>query len=244
MSIESTGMSTQPDGASLPTVLLWGAGSQARIVQEMLRESGMGTVGAIFDATMAQPDFSTPARFTQDPGVLRCWLPGLTHYVVCIGNEYGYARVRTAACLGRLGLKPMTLVHHRSFIEPSAAIGVGCQVMPCAVVHKFASIGEQTILNTNASIDHECVIGSGVHIMGAAAVAGRVRIGDFATIGTNATVLPNLVIGEGAFVGAGAVVTEDVAPYTLVMGVPARPVRAIQPRFMEDALLALADPAA
>lgn len=225
----------------MPSVLLWGAGSQARIVQEMLRESRMGEVGAIFDATMAQPDFTTPARFTQDPVVLKRWLPGLTHYVVCIGNEYGYARVRTAAYLERLGLQPMTLVHHKSFIEPSAVVGAGCQVMPCAVAHKFVTIGEQTILNTNASIDHECIIGRGVHIMGAAAIAGRVQVGDFVTIGTNATVLPSLTIGEGAFVGAGAVVTEDVAPYTLVVGVPAKLVRTIQPRFMEAPLLALVD---
>jgi UDP-2-acetamido-3-amino-2,3-dideoxy-glucuronate N-acetyltransferase len=48
-----------------------------------------------------------------------------------------------------------------------------------------------------------------------------------ASIGANATILPGLTIGEGAMVGAGAVVTKDVPPRTLVVGNPARAVRAL-----------------
>jgi acetyltransferase-like isoleucine patch superfamily enzyme len=48
-----------------------------------------------------------------------------------------------------------------------------------------------------------------------------------ASIGANATILPGLTIGEGAMVGAGAVVTKDVPPHTLVVGNPARIVRTL-----------------
>jgi acetyltransferase-like isoleucine patch superfamily enzyme len=48
-----------------------------------------------------------------------------------------------------------------------------------------------------------------------------------ASIGANATILPGLTIGEAAMVGAGAVVTKDVPPRTLVVGNPARVVRAL-----------------
>jgi acetyltransferase-like isoleucine patch superfamily enzyme len=43
-----------------------------------------------------------------------------------------------------------------------------------------------------------------------------------ASIGANATILPGLIIGEGSMIGAGAVVTKDVPPRTLVVGNPAR----------------------
>ena len=47
-------------------------------------------------------------------------------------------------------------------------------------------------------------------------------IEDYVWVATRATVLPGVTIGEGAVVAAGAVVTKDVEPYTIVGGVPAR----------------------
>ena len=57
-----------------------------------------------------------------------------------------------------------------------------------------------------------------------AAEAAPVVIGDRAWLSCRTTVLPGLTIGEGAVVCAGAVVTSDVAPYTVVGGVPAKPI--------------------
>lgn len=48
-------------------------------------------------------------------------------------------------------------------------------------------------------------------------------------IGANAVILPGLTIGEEALVAAGSVVTHDVPPYKIVMGVPARVVRDVPP---------------
>jgi len=45
-----------------------------------------------------------------------------------------------------------------------------------------------------------------------------------ATLGANCTIICGITIGEYAFVAAGAVVTRDVAPYSLIGGVPARPI--------------------
>ncbi|HEY9855450.1 MAG TPA: acyltransferase [Stenomitos sp.] len=49
-----------------------------------------------------------------------------------------------------------------------------------------------------------------------------VRIEAWADIGTNATILPGVTVGKGSIVGAGAVVTQDVPPFAIVAGVPAR----------------------
>lgn len=49
-----------------------------------------------------------------------------------------------------------------------------------------------------------------------------VRVGAWADVGVNAVVMPGVTIGRGAIVGAGAVVTADVAPFSIVVGVPAR----------------------
>lgn len=56
-------------------------------------------------------------------------------------------------------------------------------------------------------------------------VGGPVTIEDYVYIGPRALILPNIRIGRGAVVAAGAVVTQDVPPYTVVGGVPARFIR-------------------
>lgn len=48
------------------------------------------------------------------------------------------------------------------------------------------------------------------------------RVGKGATLGANCTIVCGVTVGQFAFVGAGAVVTKDVPPYALVVGVPAR----------------------
>ena len=50
----------------------------------------------------------------------------------------------------------------------------------------------------------------------------EVNIEDDVWIGANATIMPGVTIKKGAVVGAGAVVTKDVEPYTIVAGVPAK----------------------
>jgi maltose O-acetyltransferase len=58
-------------------------------------------------------------------------------------------------------------------------------------------------------------------------IAKPVRVEDGAFLGANVTVLAGVTIGQGAFVAAGSVVTSDVPAWTLVAGVPAKPVRRI-----------------
>ena len=58
-----------------------------------------------------------------------------------------------------------------------------------------------------------------------------VEIGSDVWIGWNAVIMPGITVGDGAVIGAGAVVTHDVPPYTVVGGVPAKMIRK---RFSDD----------
>lgn len=68
----------------------------------------------------------------------------------------------------------------------------------------------------------------------------RVTIGHDVWIGHGSTVLPGVTVGDGAVIGAGAVVAKDVAPYTIVGGVPAKLIRERFPRPVAERMQALA----
>ena len=70
--------------------------------------------------------------------------------------------------------------------------------------------------------------------------ARRSAIGHDTWIGHNAQVKPEVTVGHGAVVASGAVVTRDVAPYTIVAGVPAKPVRARLPAPVAERMVVLA----
>ena len=59
-------------------------------------------------------------------------------------------------------------------------------------------------------------------------------IGDYAWLGTNALVLKGVTIGEAAVIGAGSVVTQDIPPYTVAVGQPARVVKYLDTRSIEQ----------
>jgi sugar O-acyltransferase (sialic acid O-acetyltransferase NeuD family) len=206
---------------------MWGGRSKARIIERMIYEQFTGDceITGIFDPTLEKLPFPSSTKLITSPDALRKILGDLTHFVTCIGGEHGYARYTISEELKKLGLEPVDLISRSAILDGVDGIGEGLQMMPGAVVHKFSSLGNQCIVNTNSTIDHECILGDGVHVMGSASIAGLVTIGDFATIGTNATILPNLRVGKGAYVGAGAVVTKDVEDFSVVLGVPARVVK-------------------
>lgn len=81
------------------------------------------------------------------------------------------------------------------------------------------SIGE------NVNFSSEVMIWTMQHDYNSSLFAGegaRVIVESYAWISARVIILPGVTIGQGAVVAAGAVVTKDVAPYTVVGGVPAK----------------------
>ena len=138
-----------------------------------------------------------------------------------------------------------------TIIYGDVAIGDGFNTGHDAVVREQTTLGDDVLVGTKAVIDGYSDVGSHVSMQTGAYVPTHTTIGDEvflgphavltndpypvrrdvdlkgptiedgATIAANATVLPGVTVGQNSFVAAGAVITNDVPPDTLAVGVPA-----------------------
>lgn len=130
-----------------------------------------------------------------------------------------------------------TKVWHFSHIMTNCKIGEGCNIGQNVVVSPEVILGKNVKVQNNVSI-YSGVICEDDVFLGPSMVFTNVinprsavnRRGEFSktlvkkgvSIGANATIVCGHDIGEFAFIGAGAVVTKEVLPYSLVVGNPAR----------------------
>jgi acetyltransferase-like isoleucine patch superfamily enzyme len=128
-------------------------------------------------------------------------------------------------------------------IGDETKIGAFVEVQKNATVGRRCKISSHTFICEGVTIEDNVFIGHGVVFINdiyprATTADGelqteqdwkveRTRVKAGASIGSGATILANVTIGERAIIGAGAVVTRDVPPDTIVAGNPAKVLRPI-----------------
>jgi len=130
-----------------------------------------------------------------------------------------------------------TKIWHFTHIMPDCVIGEHCNLGQNVVVMPGVILGNNVKVQNNVSIytgvicEDDVFLGPSMvftNVINPRSAVNRkeqymkTHVEKGATIGANATIVCGVKLGKFAFVGAGAVVTKDVAPYSLVVGNPAR----------------------
>lgn len=110
----------------------------------------------------------------------------------------------------KLGFYFPVILHPQAWVDGSAQLAEGAQVMAGAMIQPDCLVGENTIINTRSSIDHDCHIGNHVHVAPGATLCGTVTVQDGAFIGAGATIIQGLTIPSGSLVRAGSVLIRDL----------------------------------
>lgn len=128
-------------------------------------------------------------------------------------------------------------IWHFSHIMASAQIGEACNIGQNVVVSPEVVLGRNVKVQNNVSIytgvicEDDVFLGPSCVFTNVTNPRSRINrrskyektlVRQGVTIGANATILCGIEIGKYAFIGAGAVVTKDVLPYSLVVGNPSK----------------------
>jgi len=136
-----------------------------------------------------------------------------------------------------------TLVGDGASIREQCEIGDECIIARMVTINYNTKIGNKTKIIDNTHITGNMIIGNNVFISTLVSTTNDNNIGakgydesfvrgpiieDNVLIGASASILPGVRIGKNSIIAAGSVVTKDVEPYSVVMGVPGRVVRKVQ----------------
>ncbi|WP_064092378.1 2,3,4,5-tetrahydropyridine-2,6-dicarboxylate N-acetyltransferase [Rossellomorea aquimaris] len=122
-----------------------------------------------------------------------------------------------------------------AIIRDQVEIGDNAVIMMGSVINIGSVVGAGTMIDMNVVLGGRATVGKNCHIGAGAVLAGVIEppsakpviIEDDVVIGANAVVLEGVTVGKGSVVAAGAVVVDDVPPYTVVAGTPAKKLKDI-----------------
>jgi len=157
------------------------------------------------------PGDSQPTRIG-DHAIIRCG--SIIYADTVIGHRFQCGHQVLIRAEVQIGNR--CVVHHKCTLEGRLRIGNGVKIMAHVYLPSTTEIGDFVFIGPGVTF-----LNDRLPMRRAAPVQGA-RIEDHVTIGGGATICPGVTIGRGAFVAAGALVTRDVPPGTLALGVPAR----------------------
>ena len=202
-----------------PLVIL-GAGGHAKVLLSLVQSAGFNVFG-VCDPILADQKGGQWRGISILGGdaALEALDPGSIELVNGLGQLVGgTARQRIFQRLRARGFRFPALVHPQAWVDSSANLEEGVQIMAGAVIQADVIIGANSIINTRAGIDHDCRLGEDVHVAPGATLCGSVQVENGAFIGSGATVIQGLKVGMEAVVGAGATLTRNLDARQVLLG--------------------------
>jgi sugar O-acyltransferase (sialic acid O-acetyltransferase NeuD family) len=203
-------------------------------------------VGIVEAVNAIEPAFSLLGFLDDSPakqGSSVCNLPvlGTSHLAADMNDAQlvlGIAHYRRPRCradlAARLGLPSdrfATLVHPSAMVSKSATLGCGTIVFPFAMISPGASIGDHAFIAPYCHVSHDAIVEDSATMAAGSMLCGGSRLCTAAYMGARSVLMDGVCVGAEAVVGIGGIVIRDVAPNTVVVGNPAKPIKADAGRF-------------
>ncbi|MBZ4644152.1 MAG: acetyltransferase [Deferribacteraceae bacterium] len=210
-------------------VLLLGAGGHAKVIIETIQnyhnEFTIIGITEKDESKKHQKILGIPVIGTDDV-LQELYDNGLRKIFISIGMIGNYRpRAYLYNLVKDIGFECINVIHGTSILSKHIVLGQGNAILAGVIINTEVKIGNNCIINTGSIIEHECSIGNNIHIAPGAKICGQVSIDDNCMIGVGANIIQGIHIGQNSIIGAGSVVTTDIPPNSIAVGVPAKIIR-------------------
>lgn len=120
----------------------------------------------------------------------------------------------------------ISVTHPHAFVSKTSSIQPGVAILANTSIGARTAVACHVMILQNTLISHDCTISDYCTIAGGVTICGGVTVGPSTYIGAGASIISGVTIGECCLIGMGAVVLDDVPDNTVVVGNPARAIRA------------------
>jgi acetyltransferase EpsM len=200
------------------SIIVFGGGGHGKALIDLLRVLGIYPIAGIVDddPTLGSEILGVPVL--GGGNILTLLTKRGVHLAVNAVGGIGniQSRITVFEQLLRAGFTCPALVHPTAFVEASAKLADGVQVMPHAYIGSDAQVGFGAIINTGAIVSHDCRLGDYANLSPGAILAGEVNVGSASLIGMGVTVNLRVNVGENTRIGNGATVKQDVPAGSIV----------------------------
>ena len=151
-----------------------------------------------------------------------------------LGNDYYVETICVNSALDLLDTKDLKArIEYGAIIRENVVIEEEAVILMGSVINTGCFIGKKTMIDMGAILGGNVVVKENCHIGANAVLAGTIEpysernvvIEKNCFIGAGAIILEGIHVGEGSIIGANAVVKEDIPPFCIAVGIPAKVIK-------------------
>jgi sugar O-acyltransferase (sialic acid O-acetyltransferase NeuD family) len=206
-------------------IILIGGGGHCKSCIDVIEKEGRFEIEGILDRQIENGTICD-YRILGDDNLITEYFSKSRSFFITIGQiKNPGAREKIFFYLKGLQITLPVIVSPTAIVSKYSTCEEGTIIMHHAIVNADAKIGYNCIINNRALIEHDVVIGNHVHVSTGAIINGNCTVGSNVFIGSQSVINNGLKICDDVVIGSGSVIIKDISQPGVYAGNPIQKIK-------------------
>ena len=209
-----------------PKIILVGGGGHCKSCIDVIEAEGKYQIEGILDLPEKLGEIILNYKVIGNDDDIPMYAEQGFSFLITVGHLGNpNLRIKLFEEVKKIGGELPIIVSPSAIVSKYSTIQEGTIIMHQAIVNADATIGENCIINNKALIEHDVVIENNTHISTGAIVNGACKVGKNALIGSSSVIRHLIHIKENIIIGAGSIVVKNITESGVYVGNPAKKIK-------------------